>query len=303
MRKKQPQNADENDSGDEVRRYARWALNEAGVGHRLPTPVDGIVSCARLAVSEEISLSEVHEGFFSKTYRILAPALSKLRALVDLREDLIYLDLTMPPPRLNFATLHDCGHKVLPWQRSAYHYEDDDRSLSPDIEVQFEKEANQFAAEVLFQVDRFTKEAADSSLSLKTPMDLSKRYGASCHAAIRRYVEHHHRPCAVLVCRVGTINGNGSRTLEIEHLIYSPPFCDQFGELRLSRVLDRKHPFSRLVLERRIRFFEDGTINLTDGNDNSFRAKFYIFNSTYRVFILVHPYKPPRSGWRTVIPV
>lgn len=292
---------DESDAAREVRRYAEWVLKKASVGNRLPTPVTEIVSCAKLAVAEDISLSEVHAGFFTKTYGLLKSALSKLRALIDLRSNIIYLDLTMLPQQVNFATLHDCGHSVLPWQRNAYRYEDDDQTLSPEIEAKFEREANLFAAEVLFQLERFTKEAADFPLAIRTPVDLSKRYGASCHAAIRRYVESHNEACAVLVCRPFSLNGQGSRQLEVEHLIYSVAFRSRFGELRISPVLDTEHIFSRLVFENKVRLTDAGSTQLGDGNGNSFRANFHIFNSTYRIFVLVFPAKRPRTGWRRII--
>jgi hypothetical protein len=300
MRGKASSQSDEHDRA-EIRRYAEWALQKAGVGDQLPTPVRDIVASAELAVEQNISLSDIHADFFSRAYGILGKALSKLRALIDLRENLIYLDLKMTPARINFATLHDSGHSILPWQRNAYRYEDDDQSLSPDVKDQFEFEANQFAAHVMFQVDRFTRDAADCPLAIRTPMALSKRYGASCHAAIRRYVENHHEPCGVLVCRSSALDLTGQRQLKIEQGIFSRAFLERFGRLRMARVLDADHPFSRLISSEWVRLLENGTIELEDGNGSPFKAAFHVFNNSYNIFILLFPQKPPTSGWQRIL--
>jgi len=301
MRTKKHTIAVEEDSLAEIRRYAKWALERTGTEQRLPTKVEDIVASAELAVAQDISLAEVHRGFFSRAYGILASALAKLRALVDLEENLIYLDLSMKPQQINFATLHECGHKTLPWQRLAYRYEDDDHTLSSEVEAQFEREANQFAAEVLFQLDRFTKEAGDLPLGIRTPLGLSKRYAASCHATIRRYVELHQNECAVLICQASRLLGDEQATLEIERIFYSDSFRNRYGTLKFPRKVGPDHQFSRLVFEHKVRLFELGDIVLEDGNADCFRAHFHIFNSTYRVFILIFPQRLSRRGWRTII--
>lgn len=127
--------------------------------------------------------------------------MKKVVGLVDLREDVIYLKHQMLPQKRNFVTLHEVGHKILPWQRQAYLYVDDDISLDLDICQQFEKEANQFAADVLFQVGRFAEDAGSLPFTIASPITLAQRYGAFAHAAIRRYVEHSERTCAVLTVR------------------------------------------------------------------------------------------------------
>lgn len=52
---------------------------------------------------------------------------------------------------------------------------------------------------VLFQLDAFDAEARDLKFGLGAPLKLSRRYGASAYASIRRYVSGSDRACAVLV--------------------------------------------------------------------------------------------------------
>jgi hypothetical protein len=62
-----------------------------------------------------------------------------------------------------------------------------------------ERQANEIAAELVFQGNRFTEEALDSPTSVTTVTDLAPKYGASYESAIRRYAERHVLPCAVIV--------------------------------------------------------------------------------------------------------
>src|SRR5262249_48347154 len=157
-------------------------------------------------------LSEQHVDFFTRSFSVFRAALNKVIGLVDLRENVIYLDTTVVPQKRTFVKLHETGHKVLPWQRQTYVYLDDETTLDPDVYELFERQANYFAAEVLFQAGRFDGEARDLPFALKSPMALAKRYGASAHASIRRYVERNKHACAVLVIeRLPELGIQGSR--------------------------------------------------------------------------------------------
>src|SRR5258708_3884626 len=171
----------------DVTRYASQLLHKAAVGDRLPTPVDDIVACADLVVSRDVTLSQKSKELSFQFPLRLRSAIRKIVGLVDLREDVIYLNHQILPQKRNFVTLHEVGHKVLPWQRQTYLYVDDDISLNLDICQQFEQEANQFAADVLFQMGRFAEDAGSLPFTIMSPITLAPLYGASAHAAIRRY--------------------------------------------------------------------------------------------------------------------
>jgi hypothetical protein len=99
-----------------------------------------------------------------------------------------------------FLKLHETGHAVLPWQRNLYSaIEDGEQELDPDIADLFDREANVFATEVLFQLDSFTEEAASYDFGIGVPLKLSRKYGSSAYAAVRQYVAKNHRDCVVLV--------------------------------------------------------------------------------------------------------
>lgn len=213
---------------DEVARYARLLLERAGVGDRLPTPVNDLLACAELVVSQDIDLTEPHEGFFALNYKLLASALRKAVGMVDLRERVIYLDTTVNAAKQNFVTLHEIGHKVLPWQRDIMLHLDDDATLSPDAKELFEAEANRFASEIMFQGERFDRDIRDLPLELRTPLQLARVYGGSVHATLRRYVERHPEACAMLVLETTPLVTSAGANYPVTRLHESAEFTRAF---------------------------------------------------------------------------
>lgn len=276
----------------EIGAIANAILKKAGVGDRLPTPVDDIVACADLVVSHEISLEPEQHGFLSKSLGILKSALRKAIGLVDLRENVVYLDLATLPTRQAFVKLHEAGHKLIPWQREAYLFVDDERTLSPEIDALFESQANQFAAEVLFQGDRFSSELRDYPLEMKSALALSKRYGASVHATIRRYVERNHRPCAVLV--LDRDRKDRKASFSIRTALHSHEFVRRFGGGAWLANGINEQPFVREVAFGRRMFQSEMTIFGLDGSPVECAVE--VFDNSYNVFALVIPASERRSG-------
>jgi hypothetical protein len=146
---------------DDVMRQARLLLRDAEVGERLPTPVDDLVECAGLVVSAEAALDEDYADYFgvreeyqralgASSYAALKSALRKTWGLIDLIDNIIYLDRAVSPQKQEFLKLHEVGHKMIPWQRATFLLPDYRTTLAPDVKVMFEWEANRFAAEALF---------------------------------------------------------------------------------------------------------------------------------------------------------
>ena len=284
----------------EVTRYARLMLKRAGVGDRLPTPVDDVVACAELVVSQEITLEEKHEGFFTKSLGLLKSALRKAVGLVDLRENVIYLDTSVLPQKRVFVKLHEAGHKVLPWQRKAMLYLDDESTLDPDVHEAFEREANRFASDVLFQVDRFDQEARDLPVAIKSAMALAKRYGSSVHASLRRYVERNINACSVLVLvKTPVVLADGSG-LPVKSVFQSPAFERRFGRVLWPESIRVDHPFIEPAMNG-CRFKESGEYALTDLNGEQVDCNFHLFDNSYNIFVFIYPRDAHRRSRTKII--
>lgn len=284
---------------DDVTRHAGLLLREAEVGQRLPTPVDDLVACAGLAVSGDVTLGEEDADFFAvqreyanalsaPSYGALKSALRKTLGLIDLQDNMIYLDREASPQKQTFLKLHEVGHKMLPWQRATYLYLDDEKTLSPDVEALYERQANRFAAEVLFQADRFTHHSRALPLELETPLELARRYGASAHASIRRYVEVSHRCCSALIMRRSEARPGGESTFRLAYAVRSPGFARQFEGLRWPARLSPDSPLA-LALRTGRRYVKGDGLVLPDRDGRRTECGFHTFQNSRNAFVFVFP--------------
>src|SRR5436189_3118162 len=155
-----------------------------------PTPVDQIVNYSELIINNQVSLKAIHRGYLSKASDALFKAVSKLRGVFDRAIKTIYIDQDLPNSKKNFVKLHEVGHGVIPWQTKSYEViEDDDDSISHHTIEEFEREANYFASVTFFQHDGFNDKLAKLNLGIDSAIYLSKLFGASIHATLRRFVE------------------------------------------------------------------------------------------------------------------
>jgi hypothetical protein len=100
--------------------------------------------------------------------------------------------------------------------------------LFGDPRAAIEAEANLAASELIFQGGRFAAQAAERERSLRTPLALTRAYGASGHAAAHHYVERHAEPIALLVAgRWPDARGR----LPVWRSVESAAFAGAFGRL------------------------------------------------------------------------
>ncbi|HEX5403184.1 MAG TPA: ImmA/IrrE family metallo-endopeptidase [Pseudonocardiaceae bacterium] len=188
------------DSAEEISTRVDRLLRAADAYGRFPTPVDDIVKAAELGHADDYVLDESRISEAPAYLRtLLRSARTKVQGLVDRRARVIHIspDLDNEGKR-RFVTLHETTHHILPHQQDLL-YADDNETLAPSTNRLFEREANQGAAELLFQRTRFTQDAADSVTSIATIRALAEQYGSSFHAAVRRYAETHPGAVAAIV--------------------------------------------------------------------------------------------------------
>lgn len=156
---------------------------------------------------------------------------ANLRAALSLNERVVVTHARLGVKRSRFSVFHEIGHFSLPEHRDRLFLDTDD-TLSWWTKSRLEREANQFAANLLFQGNRFTEETLDRPLSARTVHELVPRYGASYESGMRRYVERHVLPCAVIVYdKAIGLPGDGDfedDEYKIQYTIISPPFRKLF---------------------------------------------------------------------------
>lgn len=204
---------------------AETLLKETGTADTFPTDEKTLLNYLNL---EQLSFDFAQEFDFIPN---VASVPKNLRAALSPGEKVVATHAALSPKRLRFSVLHEIGHFVLPEHRDRL-FVDTDETLSWWTKVRLEREANQMAAELLFQGQRFTEEAVAMPLSCRTVHDLAPRYGASYESSMRRYVERHVLPCAVIVFDKVTQTSDESdpedEQYKIQYTIASNPFRKQF---------------------------------------------------------------------------
>lgn len=272
------------ESAVDVTAEVRRLLLAAGVKDQLPTPKAEILECRKLVEAGELDLAEYKTGLFDKTLSFFHTAVSKVRGLLDRRSEIIYVDGQLHESRKLFVTYHEVVHSILPWQRIIL-TQDDDISLSHECEDVFEAEANYGAADILFQCDRFEREAKDYELSLTTALHLSDQYGASYHATIRRFVERNHRPCCLLVLKpTMRDHPDGRRSYFVVYSIPSGAFRAEFGEQFGNPFISPKDHLGEIANRR-----ADGEMVLFDMKGFPKNCVVEYFTNGYTEFVLVYP--------------
>jgi hypothetical protein len=229
----------------------------------------------------------------------LKRAISKVLGLLDAQAKLIFIDQSVPPSKQTFLKLHEIGHAALPWQKTMYSViEDCKQTIAPDISDHFDREANAFASEVLFQRDTFTKEAADFDFGIKVPINLSKKYGSSVYSAVRRYVSTNHRSCVVLIVNPPEFTNGSGFVAILRRVVASKSFEQQFGSLAWTEQLTPDDQFGAIIPlnGRRMSGKRNCVLKDIDGIEHECVAE--AFTNTYQVFILIYPM---RALTRTLI--
>lgn len=184
------------DSHEDIVRLTDRLLHKADAYGRLPTPVEDILAAANLEEAPDTFLSESSIATMpAHLHRVLRRVSGKVHAALDRKARVVHINpATDLVGKKAFKRLHETAHDLFPWQHigdGLIGFADDEMTLSRRTTILFEREANQGAAELLFQRERFAEMAADYAIGCAAIIELAKFFGASRHATFRRYVETH----------------------------------------------------------------------------------------------------------------
>ena len=273
----------------EIFAAAERLLAAADVGNRLPTPVEDLVAAADLVVgSDEIFSPGILARAPKEVREAVKGLIGRVRAILDRREREIYVspEITLVGRR-NFHMLHEVGHEIVPWQ-SKLAYADDDIRISWATRVRFEREANQTAAELLFQRDRFRRMAAEYATGFEPVVELAEMFGSSIHAAFRRYVETHRGAvCGIVVeCNAASRDPLVYRRREA---MSSATWEERFGSPQgWPHLLDaRRYEFLQLAARARIISPLATEWQLADLAGDAVTLRVQLFSNTYKTLILI----------------
>jgi hypothetical protein len=232
------------EAADEISNQADRLLRAADAYGRFPTPVEDLVRASQLTEAEDYVLDESLVSRAPAYLRsLLRSARNKIQGIIDRRARVIHISPAIDHEgKRRFVKLHETAHHILPHQQDLL-YADDHETLSPATNRLFEREANQGAAELLFQRDWFARDASDLRVSVVAIWQLAERYGSSFHAAVRRYAETHPGAVAAIVLEP-TPSSQDPPTWRREEVMVTPAWASRFGPSAWPRRLDaRSYPF------------------------------------------------------------
>lgn len=219
----------------------------------------------------------------------LKSAITKVIGLFDCRSRFVFIDKSLHASKQTFVRLHETGHGTMEWQCDAYALvEECQRTLDPELADLFEREANVFASEVLFQLDKFETEAAEYDFSVFTPIKLSKKYGGSIYATIRRYVTTSWRACTVLVLNPPQFTeGDGFRAY-LRRQVPSSRFTEIFGAVNWPEYFTPDDSIGTIIPKAGRKASGKRQIGLVDRRGEYRDCIVEVFTQTYQVFVLIH---------------
>lgn len=267
-------------------------LVETGTAGRLPTNEGKLLGYLHL---EQLSFDFAQDvDFLARAPNVPA----KLRAALSLNDRTIVTHSGLDSKRSRFSILHEVGHFVLPEHRERI-FADTDETLNWRTRVQQEREANEVAAELIFQGNRFTDEALDYPLSCKTVLNIAPKYAASYESGMRRYVERHVLPCAVIVYNKALASPEGSDPADekyrIHYTIASPAFRKSyFSAVECSEGFSSGSEIHKVHGPWNIGNVVESELVVAHGNKEQWRFDTELFTNGYKIFQLVlRPSKLP----------
>jgi hypothetical protein len=215
------------------------------------------------------------------------------RALLSFADRVVATDESLDEKRARFSVLHEIGHYVLPHHEHTL-YVCDETGLSYATRLVMEKEANEFAADLLFLGDRFSVEANSRQISARTVKELAAKYRASFEATARRFAENNFRSCMLIVFKPeqkpNAVDVDAIPTWTVRYCIASPAFKTRYFEKvsgmvppeAVAAVTQPGHDIANS-------FVRELGITGRAGDESTFRAEF--FCNTYNIFCLLTPVK------------
>jgi Zn-dependent peptidase ImmA (M78 family) len=232
------------ESAGEINSRVDRLLCAADAYGRFPTPVEDIVRAAELTEADDYILDESlikKAPVYLRT--LLRSAKQKIQGLVDRRARVVHVSPEIENEgKKRFVRLHETVHHILPHQQDLL-YADDHETLLRTTNRLFEREANQGAAELLFQREHFARDAADMEISTATISYLANHYGSSFHAAFHRYAEAHPGLVAAIVLE-RTPRSSSPPTWRREEFMSTKKWNERFGQPSWPTMMrSDKYPF------------------------------------------------------------
>jgi hypothetical protein len=285
-----------------IERHSDRLLRAAAAHGRFPTPIADILAEAKLTVVDDEFLNEsVLQRFFQKVKTVglatLKSALSKVIGLFEPHDRLVVIDKGVPRAKRPFVKLHEAGHGFLPHQAGMYALiHDCEKTLDPDITDLFEREANVFASETMFQGKGFSQEAHAEGFSIKVPIRLATKFGASNYSSFRRYVTTSPHVCCLVVLEPVRLQPDQTFAAEVRRIVATQSFNVMYNSVALFQSITNAHAIAPAIPIGRRRMTRPTEIVLRDRNKEQRVCVAEAFDTTHQIMVLVRDVGPVKRS-------
>jgi len=169
--------------------------------------------------------------------------------------------------------------------------EDCDKAIDATTAELFDREANVFASEVLFQLDTFQEMAEAEAFEVWTPVRLAKKFNASNYSAIRQYVSKSDRICAVVVLNKPVLEEGFGFRATLRRPIQSKLFTETFGQYAWKDAYSPSDDLGAFIPIGKQRSSGKRNLALIDLNGVRHECIGESFFTGHQVFVLIHAVK------------
>lgn len=270
-------------------------LHRADAWETFPVPIEDILEAANLQVAptsvfDPQAIISYIKGKAASVESTVKKAVSKIFGLYDAGDSIIHIDNTVVQSKQTFLKLHETGHHDIPTHKKMFRlFQECEKTLSPDIADQFEREANNFARFVLFKGDTYAKYAADSDFGIMTSVKLAKKFGASLYASSREFARTNNRACAVYILEPIAHLQNIGAHASVRRIECSASFLEQFGNPNDQIITPKHFLWNAVPIGRKMT--RPTPIRIKDRNGQIHECLAEAFDTTYNILVLLYPVK------------
>jgi len=262
-------------------------LQTSGTRGKIPTDVNEILGYLDL---KQLSFDFMKELDF-------VPELTEkrhIRAVLSYNDKIIATYRKLHRNQTVFSTFHEIGHYVLPEHVEKF-YLCNIEDLSFFAKLRLEAEANKLAASLIFQLDHFAVEANSFPLGCNVITDLAGKYGTSFEATARRYVEHHSKPCALVVydkieTHLEDLEFDEFPGFKVQYTITSKSFGEKFfTKIWEEKIVPGESSVYEACKKLDVSQIVESKISITIVGKGDLIFDSQLFTNGYKVFRLIYP--------------
>lgn len=271
------------DTKVELEADAKNLLKRAGVYGVIPTPLEALMDNEKIKFHSGLPEQESFlKTLPEKGKNIFLNAVQKIRGISDLRSRAIYIPKDKNNTRERFALAHEIAHTNIEHHNIGVSLTDTNEELSLNVKEEFEREANYFGAELLFQVDHFARMARDYTASIEAPLVLAIDHETSYHSTIWKFIEvQDERVCVAQFYPVNKMQP--CEGFKLYKSIGSDSFRMKFSELEIPRNLDYMDEWSQAFKCEKI---ISGTQHFVC-NGSLYFFEWSAWSNTYTLFVML----------------